>query len=320
MHAIEEIFGQGCDLYEVLKCGKSADKAKLRKAYYRAALKVHPDKNPNNPDAAKSFQALSLAYQILQDPDLRKEYDETGVIPHDDSMAGDQEEDATGVDTWKQYFDQIFGKVTISKIDDFVKKYKCSDEERRDVLKEFKNRKGNLVKMLEFVMLSEPRDAVRWVDDYLRPAMENGEADKSLRDAMEKSLDKINKKIEKENEKAQKKNEDSDEVTETASEDNTDEDEDDEPSKKETSSTKKRRTTKGPVSSSTKKKKGGRSNSKKENNMDDLIAQIQNKHRGGGNVLEHLGSRYGVSVDQDPLSDKDFAKAQAKMEKKRKRR
>ena len=326
MHAIEEAFGQGCNLYEVLNCEADADKAKLRKSYYRTALKVHPDKNPNDPKAAKSFQAVSLAYQILQNPELRQEYDETGVIPHNDALDDEAHGDGddTSVDTWKQYFDQIFGKVTVSKIDDFAQKYKCSDEECRDVLKEFKKHKGNLLKMLEFVMLSEPRDALRWVDDYLRPAMENGEADTTFREAMEKSLHKINKIIEKENTERNKKD-DSDEATETEDDDN-DKAEEATPTKKRRISNSKAKSSLSSSSSSKKKKmtKKDTKIDKKENNMDDLIAQIQNKNKrgaaGGGNVLANLGARYGVSMDDDPLSDTDFAKARTQMEKKRRKR
>ena len=42
LHPIEEVYGEGCDLYKLLGCesqGKAATKAQLRKGYYRAALK-----------------------------------------------------------------------------------------------------------------------------------------------------------------------------------------------------------------------------------------------------------------------------------------
>lgn len=298
MHAIEEQFGKGCNLYELMGCSKDADKAALRKAYYRKALKVHPDKNPDNPQAAQKFQALSLAYQILQDADLRQEYNETGVIPHNDATAPDEDTDGNGTNAWKDYFDQIFGKVTTDKIEDFTNKYKCSDEEQRDVLKEFQKRQGNLVQMLEFVILSEPRDAVRWVEDFLRPAMEAGKVNVQYQETMEKSLKKIQKQIEKENTAAK----DDDDETET------EEDAPDEPAKSKTPPSKKRK---------------ARSNNKKGNSMDSLIAQIQNKHKRGGNkknILSDLSARYGVADDADPLSDADFAKTQAQMEAKRRKK
>lgn len=301
MHLIEEAFGEGCDLYkDVLKCDSDADNAKLRKAYYRAALTVHPDRNPGQ-EANKQFQALSLAYQILQDTDLRAEYDETKVIP-DDTPDDDKDDVDNGADQWKVYFDRIFGKVTVSDIDAFASKYKCSDEECRDVLKEFKARKGNLVKCIEFVMLSEPRDAQRWVEDYIRPAMDKGEIDTSLKDAMEKSLEKLKKqaaKIDKELEQ---------EEMGDAEDDDTDTEEDvPSPPKKKKSKTK---------TTPTKAKKTKAK--PKRDDMSNLIAQIQSKRQAssGSSVLSSLGARYGVSMDEnDPLSDADFEKARARLKK-----
>jgi DnaJ-class molecular chaperone len=64
-----------------------------------------------------------MAYQILQDETLRREYDETGVIPDTNDNDGDAG-DMSGSNAWKSYFDQIFGKVTTSKIDSFAATYK----------------------------------------------------------------------------------------------------------------------------------------------------------------------------------------------------
>jgi len=110
------------------------------------------------------------------------------------------------------YFDRIFGKVTKSKIDEFSLKYKCSEEEQRDVLKEYKRWKGDLIKMLEYVMLSTPLDAKRWVEDYIFPAIrgrqnnnnDNGDIP-DYTTTVEKSLQKLQKKIEKEQSKVSKK-------------------------------------------------------------------------------------------------------------------
>jgi DnaJ family protein C protein 9 len=336
MHLIEEAFGKGCDLYaDVLQCEPTANKAQLRKAYYRAALVHHPDKNAGSASASHSlkFQAVSLAYQILQDADARTDYDDTGHIPSD--APDDEDDEKQGMQAWKQYFDLIFGKVTLSDIDAFSSKYKCSDEERRDVLKEFKARRGNLVKMLDFVMLSEPRDCLRWVEDYIRPSIEEGEMDDSYVSTMEKTLVQCQKKTEKED--AQAAAEELEEEEEADEDDEATESEEEEEEVKKPvrrsaatatatgSSKKKQPPPKKAKPTLTKRKKKDAAGG--SNSMQDLIAQIQNKNRGGG-VLASLGARYGVPMDDgsdngddnDPLNDAEFAKIQAKVNKRKQRK
>jgi len=50
----------------------------IKKAYRRLAIKHHPDKNRDDPSAEETFKQISIAYQVLSDPDLRKKYNEFG--------------------------------------------------------------------------------------------------------------------------------------------------------------------------------------------------------------------------------------------------
>ncbi|CAG9461507.1 unnamed protein product [Pedinophyceae sp. YPF-701] len=61
--------------YEVLEVDKDADDAALKKAYRKAALKWHPDKNPDNPEAHELFQEVVNAYEVLSDKHERAWYD-----------------------------------------------------------------------------------------------------------------------------------------------------------------------------------------------------------------------------------------------------
>ena len=54
------------DYYKILGISKDASEADIKKAYRKAALKYHPDKNTNNKEEAeKKFKMVGEAYQIL---------------------------------------------------------------------------------------------------------------------------------------------------------------------------------------------------------------------------------------------------------------
>jgi len=61
--------------YELLNVNVSATSKDIRKAYYKMAIKLHPDKNPNNPEIIENFKKLVNAYEILYDPVERRQYD-----------------------------------------------------------------------------------------------------------------------------------------------------------------------------------------------------------------------------------------------------
>jgi molecular chaperone DnaJ len=68
----------GRDYYEILGVPRNADGSQVKKAYRELALKFHPDKNPDNPEAEQRFKEASEAYQVLSDPDKRATYDRFG--------------------------------------------------------------------------------------------------------------------------------------------------------------------------------------------------------------------------------------------------
>ncbi|OQS05065.1 hypothetical protein THRCLA_02754 [Thraustotheca clavata] len=67
------------DYYQVLGVSKNATDDELKKGYRKMALKWHPDKNPDNKEAAqKKFQEVNEAYEVLSDKQKRTIYDQFG--------------------------------------------------------------------------------------------------------------------------------------------------------------------------------------------------------------------------------------------------
>eukprot|EP00158_Paraphelidium_tribonemae_P003293 Partr_v1_DN26026_c0_g1_i2_m436 putative DnaJ (Hsp40) homolog subfamily C member len=91
------------EYYAVLNVDKSASADAIKKAYYKLAMKHHPDKY-HGPDVAENeekFKLISQAYQILGDPQLRERYDKYGK---EDKLQPDQ-----GFADPEALFQQLFG-------------------------------------------------------------------------------------------------------------------------------------------------------------------------------------------------------------------
>ncbi|XP_015923737.1 dnaJ homolog shv isoform X1 [Parasteatoda tepidariorum] len=74
---ISQVFG-GRDFYAILGVSRSASLNQIKKAYRKMAKELHPDKNPDDPNAQDKFQDLGAAYEVLSDEEKRKTYDQYG--------------------------------------------------------------------------------------------------------------------------------------------------------------------------------------------------------------------------------------------------
>ena len=76
------------DYYEVLGVQKSASAEEIKKAYRKAAMKYHPDRNPGDKEAEAKFKEVGEAYEVLSDDSKRQRYDQFGFAGVDPNYGG----------------------------------------------------------------------------------------------------------------------------------------------------------------------------------------------------------------------------------------
>ena len=76
------------DYFEVLGVQKSASAEEIKKAYRKAAMKYHPDRNPGDKEAEAKFKEVGEAYEVLSDASKHQRYDQFGFAGVDPSYGG----------------------------------------------------------------------------------------------------------------------------------------------------------------------------------------------------------------------------------------
>ena len=95
------------DPYETLGVSRSASAEEIKSAYRKLAMKYHPDRNPDDPQAEANFKEAAAAYDILSDADKRARYDQHGHA----GLGGQQGyHEYTNVNDIFSAFGDIFGQ------------------------------------------------------------------------------------------------------------------------------------------------------------------------------------------------------------------
>ncbi|XP_048578142.1 dnaJ homolog subfamily C member 10 isoform X2 [Nematostella vectensis] len=90
------------DYYELFGISRDATSKEIRKAFKKLALRLHPDKNKDDPKAHDTFTRINKAYEVLKDDELRKKYDLYGEEGLKDNHFSNQYQ------SWN-YFNEEFG-------------------------------------------------------------------------------------------------------------------------------------------------------------------------------------------------------------------
>ncbi|XP_065854965.1 chaperone protein dnaJ 6 [Euphorbia lathyris] len=156
------------NLYEVLGVEKTATQQEIKKAYHKSALRLHPDKNPDDEDAKEKFQQLQKVISILGDEEKRAVYDQTGCVD-DADLAGDV------IQNLRDYFRAMYKKVTEADIEEFEANYRGSDSEKKDLIDLYKKYKGHMNRLFCSMLCSDPKLDSHRFKDLLDEAISAGE-------------------------------------------------------------------------------------------------------------------------------------------------
>ncbi|XP_058207656.1 chaperone protein dnaJ 6-like isoform X1 [Rhododendron vialii] len=155
-------------LYEVLGVEKTASQQEIKKAYYKLALRLHPDKNPGDEAAKEKFQQLQKVISILGDEEKRALYDQTGCVD-DADLSGE------AVNNLKEFFRTMYKKVTEADIEEFEANYRGSDSEKNDLIELYNKYKGHMNRLFCSMLCSDPKLDSHRFKDILDEAIASGD-------------------------------------------------------------------------------------------------------------------------------------------------
>ncbi|KAF8738912.1 X-domain of DnaJ-containing, partial [Rhizoctonia solani] len=118
------------EYYDLLGVRTDVSELDLKKAYRKAAIKYHPDKNPS-PDAEEKFKEISTAYQVLSDSNLRAVYDKQGKNKVEGPEGGFEDASAFFANVFGgERFNDWIGEISLLKEMTNAAEVMMTDEER----------------------------------------------------------------------------------------------------------------------------------------------------------------------------------------------